>query len=77
MGVLIALFALICGIGIGIGLYHYALGSAGWLGRKAAGQAEKQLKKIGKGILGIEDPVPGKQSRIRYGKYKNKKRSDR
>lgn len=71
---ILAILGFVCGIVAGLLIYHQALSSAGWLGRKAADQAEKQLKKAGRGLLGIEEkPGGGTRSRNRYGRHYKKK----
>lgn len=68
------LIGLVVGVGLGLWLYHYALGRAGFLGRLAARQAEKKLAKLGKNLVDLEtennDPnLPGRRSKNRLDKY--------
>lgn len=66
---------LVAGIGLGLWLYHYALGRAGWLGRLAARKAESKLRKLGKELVEGKPSncvPPGRKSNLRYGNDRRK-----
>ena len=73
-----AIVGVIVGVPVGLYLYHYALGQAGWLGRIAARKAEKKLKKIGLTIVAggekqeVTGDEPGHRSNLRYGEFRRK-----
>lgn len=57
---------------MGFWLYHYALGKAGFLGKLAAKKAENKLKDVfDLPERENDDPnLPGRKSRLHYGKFK-------